>query len=315
MDVLEAGSDGPTRRTPTLTRLVVAVIVIALATGMALAAWTWWGEQASRPDRLEILTITPTGPFGISGADLPPDWPEGIVAGALLLRAGVAGDPQRAVGVRPAGVTGAYAAISAESPARDATSVPPGQVTTVDVVVTPADCGALMTVPLPVGSPLVEESGADVPLADPARATLAEALRSLCVPAGDSPRLSASDARIDVFFRDRTLIVNSVLDSVAERALLQPLDGTALRGLRMQEADPVDGAAEVQLRWLVSPGEMAPSTSLVGRVRAFAIIEGRAYPWLLAMPIPRNLTVATDAPAPLRNDGVDLAEVAPRPSG
>ena len=161
-----------------------------------------------------------------------------------------------------------------------------------------------MTAKQPVGSPLIEEPGADVPLTDPARATLAEALRTLCVPAGDSPRLTASDARIDVFFRDRTLIVNSMLDSVAQRALLQPLDGTALRGLRTREAEPVAGVAEVQLRWLVSPGEMAPHTSLVGRVRAFAIIDGRAYPWLLALPIPRGLTVSTDAPAPLRGDGM-----------
>lgn len=305
MDILEVGDDSArTRRTPTLARLLVAAVVIALAVGMAVAAWRWWVEQASRPDRLEIPAIAATGPFGISGADLPPDWPEGIVAGALLLRAEVAGDPQRAVRVSPAGVTGAYAAISAQSPAGDAVSVPPGQVTTVDVVVTPADCGALMTAALPVGSPLIEESGADVPFTDPARATLADALRTLCAPAGDSPRLTASDARIDVFFRDRTLVVNSVLDSVAERALLQPLDGTALRGLRTREADPVAGVAEVQLRWLVSPGEMAPSTSLVGRVRAFTIIDGRAYPWLLAMPIPRDLTVSTDAPSPLRNDGM-----------
>ena len=82
MDILEVGDDNArTRRTPTLARLLVAAVVIALAVGMAVAGWRWWVEQVSRPDRLEILAIAATGPFGISGADLPP----GAAVGSLRI--------------------------------------------------------------------------------------------------------------------------------------------------------------------------------------------------------------------------------------
>jgi hypothetical protein len=48
------------------------------------------------------------------------------------------------------------------------------------------------------------------------------------------------------------------------------------------------------------------------RVRAFAVVAGRAYPWLLDLRVPER--AAIPAPSRPRNDGVDLAEVAPRPT-
>lgn len=128
--------------------------------------------------------------------------------------------------------------------------------------------------------------------------------------------LEPTSALIDVFFRDRTLVVTADVQSRAERVVLTPLDGTALRGLGAQDLDP-PGDRSVRLRWLISPGEMSPNTSLTGRVQAYSIVDGTAYPWIVVVPVPRDIKIrmAPTSLTPLRNDGVDLAEVAPRPAG
>lgn len=62
---------------------------------------------------------------------------------------------------------------------------------------------------------------------------------------------------------------------------------------------------------------MSPNTSLTGRVQAYSIVDGTAYPWIVVVPVPRDIKIrmAPTSLTPLRNDGVDLAEVAPRPAG
>lgn len=309
MDVLEVGTHDrpPRRRTRAATRIAIVAAVGILAIVISAAAISWWAQHSARPDRLEIVALEAVGPFAISGADLPEDWPRGLVAGALRLRAEVSGDPQQTVRVTPSGEGDAYVASGVEG-----VTVPAGESADIDVIVTPSDCGALDS---PSPSPFVDASGAPVPVSATAGRQLRDALLSLCAPGGTAPGLTAAEARIDVFFRDRTLVVNALLTSAADRSVLQPRDGTALRGLQAQTVEPADDVARVQLRWLISPGEMTPQASLVGRVRAFSIVEGRAYPWLLTMAVPRDYTITTRPSAPARNDGVDLAEVAPRPAG
>ena len=72
------------------------------------------------------------------------------------------------------------------------------------------------------------------------------------------------------------------------------------------------GTATARMSWLVFPAEAAGLDSPTVRVRAFTLIAGRAYPWVINLRVPR---ISPQAPGgEPRNDGVDLAEVAPRPS-
>lgn len=72
------------------------------------------------------------------------------------------------------------------------------------------------------------------------------------------------------------------------------------------------GTATARMRWLVSPSEASGLESPTVRARAFTLIAGRAYPWVIDLRVPR-ISPQTPEAQP-RNDGVDLAEVAPRPS-
>ena len=70
--------------------------------------------------------------------------------------------------------------------------------------------------------------------------------------------------------------------------------------------------ATARLRWLISPAEAEGLASPTVRVRVFTVTAGRGYPWGLDLRVPAGF--ARDLPSESRNDGVDLAEVAPRPS-
>ena len=85
------------------------------------------------------------------------------------------------------------------------------------------------------------------------------------------------------------------------------------RGRGEQEATIEDGVATARLRWLISPTEAEGLASPTVKVRVFTVIAGRGYPWVLDLRVPAPFTpIPSREP---RNDGVDLAEVAPRPSG
>ena len=297
MDVLETGSPGSAREPGARHGLWVAagvgaaLLIIAITAG----AVQWWRTQADRSDRLEITSVEAIGPFAISGGDLPETWPSGIVSGAVRLRTQVNGDPQRAVELTPTGQGAAYVASGDGS-----TVIPAGDSAAIDVLVTPSDCRAIDR-PM---SPLVDASGTPVPVTEAAASVLRDTLAGLCAPGGMPPRLTPEAARLDVFFRDRTLVVTARVSTQADRVVMQPRDFPGFVGLEQQQAPVRNGVATVRLRWLISPAEgarlMAPAVS----VRAFTIVGGRAYPWVVSLPLP----------APERNDGVDLAEVAPRPS-
>jgi len=307
MDVLEAGassseSPGAPHR---VARGVAVIAAVLIAITAAVGGARWWAEQSTSSDRLEIQAIETVGPFAISGEDLPADWPTGLVAPAYRLRLDVSGDPQRTVQVQPAGETVAYIASGTESAA-----IPAGEQVGVDVVVTPADCGGLEGTDL--ASPLIDAEGAGVPLTSTAAQALSSALDSLCESASAGPVITFVSARVDVFVRGRILVMRLRLPTTADRIVVQPRDSTGFQGGGDVEATMDAGAATARMRWLVSPAEAAGLESPTVRVRAFALIGGRAYPWVIDLRVPR-LSPQTPGAQP-RNDGVDLAEVAPRPS-
>lgn len=141
--------------------------------------------------------------------------------------------------------------------------------------------------------------------------TLAELLVSLCDPGESAPVISADSVRVDVFFRDRTLVMRARVSTTADRVVLQPRDSIGFTGRGEQEATMEDGVATARLRWLISPAEAIGLEAPTVRVRAFAVTGGRGYPWVLDLRVPAGLSMST--PGGQRNDGVDLAEVAPRP--
>lgn len=308
MDVLEAGVQasgsrgGPGR----WVRLLAVVAVVIVAGAVLVGAARWWTDQSARPERLEILALDAIGPFAITGDDLPEGWPEDLVAPAMRLRAEIAGDPQRSTRVLPAGETATYV-----SGGMQETVIPAGEQLEVDMVLTPADCGGIGGGDVP--GPLIDTSGAAVPMSVGASQALVTTLDSLCSAGGVAPIVSTTAARIDVFFRDRTLIMRLRVTTAADRVVLQPRDSIGFRGAGAVEATVEDGTASARLRWLVSPAEAMTLEAPTVRLRAFGITGGRAYPWVLDLRVPD--VRALPAPAPERNDGVDLAEVAPRPSG
>lgn len=317
MDVLEAGSDAgrARRRAPRVARLVAALAVGVLVVAVIAGATQWWLQQDARPDRLEIVRVDAIGPFAISGDDLPDGWPADLVVGAVRLRVVIAGDPQRTVRAESAGDRGAYVAAGAQD-----IVIPAGESSEIDVVVTPADCGTIGST-LSDGSalsdtaesPLIDASGAAIPLTAEASRTLDKALESLCPTAESAPAVSTSSVRVDVFFRDRTLVMRARVATVGERVVLQPRDSVGFRGRGEQEATIEDGVATARLRWLISPAEAEGLASPTVKVRVFTVIAGRGYPWVLDLRVPAPFTpIPSREP---RNDGVDLAEVAPRPSG
>lgn len=307
MDVLEAGvqTSGSRVGQRRVVHLLAVIAVVIVAGAVLVGATRWWTEQPARPERLEILALDAIGPFAIAGDDLPEGWPEGLVAPAVRLRAEVAGDPQRSTRVLPVGETASYVAGGMPE-----TVVPPGELLEVDMVLTPADCspGAM---PDPA-SPLIDTSGAAVPMSAGASQTLVTALDSLCESGGFAPIVSTTAARIDVFVRDRTLIMRLRVTTAADRMVLQPRDSIGFRGAGAEEATVEGDVATARLRWLVSPSEAMTLEAPTVRLRAFGITGGRAYPWILDLRVPA--VRALPALAPGRNDGVDLAEVAPRPS-
>ena len=311
MDVLEAGGGGSRirRRAPRTKRLITVLAGCALAAAVVAGATQWWLQQQERPDRLEIVGLDATGPFAISGDDLPDEWPGDLVVGALRLRVSITGDPQRTVRAESAGDTGAYVAAGAQDVVIHA-----GENSDIDVVITPADCGAIGSDTSPAAaSPLIDASGAPIPLSADASRALGEALASLCPAEESAPAVTSNSVRVDVFFRDRTLVMRARVATLGERVVLQPRDSVGFRGRGEQEATIEEGVATARLRWLISPAEAEGLASPTVRLRVFAVTAGRGYPWVLDLRVPAGFALIP--PGEPRNDGVDLAEVAPRPSG
>ncbi|MFM8774933.1 MAG: hypothetical protein ACKOFP_14165 [Actinomycetota bacterium] len=315
MEVLEQGQPDErvrSSRRPLIAAVVALVAVVILASAL-VAGWRWWSQQDPRSYGLEISAVEVIGRASVTVEDGDSGWagglgtPGGAVAPAVWARLTVEGDPRASVVVSPAPAS-PEVIVSAVVP----TAIPAGQTVNADVVLAPSDCLTAGALPREL---LVASEGTVVPIAESVRDEVAQLMVRLCSAGGQAPVLEPTSALIDVFFRDRTLVITADVQSRAERVVLTPLDGTALRGLGAQDLDP-PGERSVRLRWLISPGEMSPNTSLTGRVQAYSIIDGTAYPWILVVPISRDVAVQTSSASLIspRNDGVDLAEVAPRPS-
>jgi len=315
MEVLEQGRpEAPTSRRRALVPLVVTAVLVVLVIAAGAAAVRWWSEQAALPDALGVVSMQVIGPARVSVADGESGWPgglgtpDGTGAPAVQVRLSIDGDPQREVQISAA-QPGTGVLVSGMPP----TTIPRAGSVSVDLTVAPSDCFTAGMAPREL---LVDSAGGPVPVSDTVSDELASQLAALCVAAGPAPTVVVQSALIDAFFRDRSLVMTADLRSLADRTVLTPLDGTALRGLGAQEVEEADEGRLVRLRWLISPGEMTPNTSLTGRVQAYSVFGGIAYPWIIVVPAPRDLEVRTSmALTPLRNDGVDLAEVAPRPAG
>lgn len=316
MEVLEQGRSDerarPSRRP--LVAALIGLIALAIVASAVVTGWRWWSQQDPRSYGLEISAVEVIGRASVTVEDGDSGWagglgtPGGAVAPAVWARLTVEGDPRASVVVSPAPAS-PEVIVSAVVPA----AIPAGQTVNADVVLAPSDCLTAGALPREL---LVASEGTVVPIAESVRDEVAQLMVRLCSAGGQAPVLEPTSALIDVFFRDRTLVVTADVQSRAERVVLTPLDGTALRGLGAQDLDP-PGDRSVRLRWLISPGEMSPNTSLTGRVQAYSIVDGTAYPWIVVVPVPRDIKIrmAPTSLTPLRNDGVDLAEVAPRPAG
>ncbi|TEX51742.1 MAG: hypothetical protein B7C55_04035 [Actinomycetales bacterium mxb001] len=315
MEVLEQGrpdESAVSSRRPLLIAIsaVVEAIIIAVT---GIAGYRWWSEQQSRPEALEVLSVQVLAQTGVAIADGGSGWPGGLgtpvgaLAPAAQVRVSVAGDPQRSTQLA-AIPPGPGVHVSPFAPIL----VPAAQTGAIDLTVSPSDCLMAEATPKEL---LVTAEGEVVSLSTAAADSLASLMVDLCAEGGSAPSLALSSALIDTFFRDRTLVFTVDVQSDADRVVLTPLDGTAVRGLGAQDLAGSGQTQSVRLRWLVSPGEMTPNTSLTGRVQAYTVVNGIAYPWIVVMPAPRDLEVRTSMGlTPLRNDGVDLAEVAPRPN-
>ena len=92
---------------------------------------------------------------------------------------------------------------------------------------------------------------------------------------------------------------------------MTPLDGPGLRGLGSADRRTGEG---IPLLWLVSPRAEHNDAVPKAYTQVFVVRGGTAYPWIIAIPVTDDLPEMTPLTSSIRNDGVDLAEVAPRPS-
>lgn len=315
MEVLEQGSaEGRDRRIRGGVVIAVwSLAALAILATAAVAGYRWWSQRETPSEVLQITALEVIGPASIKVDDGDAGWPgglgtpDGARAAAAWVRLTVAGDATRSVRVNPVEPSQSVL-VSAVMPS----VVPARQSARVDVTVAPANCSSSGGTAREL---LITDELEIVPMTDAVVERLSEVLARICKPGGMPPQIATRSAFIDVFFRDRTLVMSTEVTSAADRLVLTPLDGTALRGLGAEDVAMPGPTSDVRLSWLVSPGEMSPNTLLTGRVQVYSIVEGTAYPWVVTLPVPRDVEVRTTTPllTPLRNDGVDLAEVAPRP--
>ena len=339
MEVLEQGeidgsapTDDPAARRGWLSRIAGRITVVALALAVisvtGWAAWSWWSAREALPERLEVMSVAVAAPAVLAVTDEESGWPGGLgtpartSAPAALIRVEVSGDPRRDSLIAPAGTGPAI--VTRGEPAL----VPQGSSSTlVEIALAPTDCSWAVRPPsqasaeASLGSAttpltlLSDPSGANVPLSAQAQSDVLGIVADLCAPAGAAPSLKILSAGVDVFFRDRTLVMSATLQRSEPRgrALVVPLDATALRGLGAGEAGSPRKDSRVRLSWLISPGEMTPNGSLSGLVQVYVIIDGTSYPWVLSVPV--DLRAGGRSLLPLRQSpGQALADLAPRPS-
>lgn len=318
-DILDFGRAPSSRRHATgliVTGVIAAGMVIAaIAAGLA-----WWTGRPPTSEALQIVALEQVENTRVTVVAEPPigalSTPAGAALPGVTLRLTVGGDPQNATEVVTS-PTDSIVYVVEGAPV----TIAAGAFAEIDVTAAPVDCAlaregtdlneAGYRWRRPFGIELLATSeGVIVPLADEARGALADALARSCRDAGESPDVTVTAARRGGATPLETigLVVDIAAD--ADRYVVTPLDGPGLRGLG--SADRRSGQG-IPLLWLVSPRAEHNDDVPTAYTQVFVVRDRTAYPWIIGIPITDDLPVMRPK-TPLRNDGVDLAEVAPRPS-
>lgn len=294
MEVLAHGKDTAPRH-----RRGIAVAV-TLAVAIALAGIAAYGLLRHGPAPTQVASVERTGDIAIEPNAEGSPWenklgmPAGKVVPGAWIRVRIEGDPQITANARPAQSSGALH-LEQQQPV---VASPDGGVEFA-AVLGPADCMAAASPSgldeagyrwrRPLGVSLVEDAnGTSIPLSDDARAQLESIVADLCAPAGRAPTLTMLDARIDGSYSQRVLDIRASLDSVGDRALTYPLDGPGLRSIGSFERP---GDSVVTLLWSVSPLGEDTDGVLDASVRVITVVGDTAYPWIIRVAPPADITV------------------------
>lgn len=320
-DVLDFGQ-APSSRARAGTMIVTLVIGVGLTIAAVAAGLTWWNGRPPTSDALEITAITVTGESPVTVVAEPPigalSTPAGAALPGVTLRLRVGGAPQDAIEVT-APPTDSIVYVE-QIPV---VAIEPGAFTDIDLTVAPVDCAlaregtdldeAGYRWRRPFGIELLTTTdGTVVPLSPEARAAFEGALLQACEGAGSAPQVTVTAARRGGEPPLQTIGLFVDIGASGDRFVVTPLDGPGLRGLGSADRGTGEG---VPLLWLVSPRTEHNDDVPKAYTQVFVVRGGTAYPWILAIPLTDDLPEMTPLTSSVRNDGVDLAEVAPRPSG
>lgn len=315
-EVLDQGREPGTRRWTASIAIAAALVLLGAAAIAGVRAWT---DRPPTSPELAVVEFTVLASLPVTVTSVPPvgalSTPAGTALPGLLVTARVGGDPQAAVELLPS--TSDSLVHVEEAPP---TTVPAGGFVDIDLTIAPVDCSAARQGTdldeagyrwrRPFGIELLMTAdGRQVPLTDRARESFASAIATSCQAAGRAPTISVQSARRGGEAPLETIGLIVDVEAEAERLVLTPLDGPGLRGLGA--ADRGSGK-RIPLLWLVSPRTEHNDEVPMAYTQVYAVQGSTAYPWIVGIPITDDLP----SPPPLtslRNDGVDLAEVAPRP--
>lgn len=305
-EVLEHGA--PQRRGTRRIWIAIVILAVALIAAAAIRAIVTAESGAGEfgIESVELVAVTTVDPNARgSGWPIKVGMPaDADLPGAQIL-ARVSGDPRQDVEVRSA-TSGGALSLEPIAPV----VIPAGQSAEVPMTIAPLDCGVTDATLDEAGyrwrratgvQVLESTEGTVVPVSEGARDELARILSDLCAPAGAAPQLTMLDARLDGPWREQVLDITVTLVDTAdgavepERVLLHPLDGPGLRGIGTFSRPDTP---PITLMWSVAPLAEDTDGVLDALVRAIAVVDGKAYPWIIRIVPPAALRSAT----PLRTE-------------
>lgn len=290
MEVLDQGGRAPSRwrRWAAAAALLGAVVLAALGVRALLEPAVAPGPRIAAIAVVEARAVNPNAE-GSGWAGAPGIPGEAVLPGAVVDLA-IEPDPDRPLVVMPAESSGALHIEPGLS-----VDVARGTAASARLVLAPADCEAPRT---PTGLDeagyrwreaagvrlLVDENGTPLPLSDAARDGLARLLADLCAPAGQPPRLTTVDARLDGPPREQRLEITARLEArdgsapAPQSVTVNPIDGPGLRAIGSFTRQTSE---DLTLMWSVAPLGEFTGGELVPSVQVVTVIEGTAYPWVL----------------------------------
>lgn len=301
--------------------LITLAIGIGLVVGAVAAGLSWWNGRPPTSDALGITEITVTGTSPVTVVAEPPigalSTPSGAALPGVTLRLRVGGAPQD-----PVEVTASPTDSIVYVEQLPAVTIAPGAFADIDITVAPVDCTlALRGTDLDEAGYrwrrafgielLTTTEGTVVPLSPEARVAFEDALLRACADAGPAPEIAVTAARRGGEPPLETIGLYVDIAAAGDRFVVTPLDGPGLRGLGSADRRTGEG---IPLLWLVSPRAEHNDAVPKAYTQVFVVRGGTAYPWIVAIPLTDDLPEMTPLTSSIRNDGVDLAEVAPRPA-